>query len=165
MLGDRRQLGAIDDIHVASGKMLPAGLWLEQHLHPLQAWLVLPLFAFFNAGVRLGGGGEGSTEGSIGLGIVAGLFFGKQVGVTAFSWIAVKAGWADLPEGVSWSQIYGLACLAGIGFTMSLFIGELAFSDPALIDRAKLGILVASLLSGVWGVLVLAKSLPRSAAR
>ena len=89
------------------------------------------------------------------LGVIMGLFFGKQIGVTAFSWLAVRLGWAELPAGVGWRQLYGVSLLTGIGFTMSLFIANLAFGDPVVLDQAKIGIFAASLLSGVlgWGLL------------
>jgi NhaA family Na+:H+ antiporter len=99
----------------------------------------------------------------IGIGIVLGLVLGKQIGVTGFSWLIIKNGWADLPNGVSWRQIWGASCLAGVGFTMSLFITELAFDDPSHIGKAKLGILTASLSAGILGYWVLQKSLPKTA--
>ena len=86
---------------------------------------------------------------------------GKQVGVTVFTWLAVTLARAERPEGVSWSQIYGGACLAGIGFTMSMFVDQLAFSDPENVDRAKIGILMASVVAAAWGAVVLAARLPR----
>lgn len=79
-----------------------------------------------------------------------------------FSWLAIRSGYADMPEGVNWAQIWGVSCLAGVGFTMSLFVSELAFKDPDLVSEAKVGILAASLIAGVWGYLVLARSLPRT---
>lgn len=85
------------------------------------------------------------------LGIMLGLFFGKQIGVFGAVWLTVRAGLARLPEGASWLKIYGVACLAGIGFTMSLFIGGLSFSDPALANGVRLGVLSGSLLSAVLG--------------
>jgi NhaA family Na+:H+ antiporter len=151
MLARRSQLDAIVDLHQAAGDMRPPGLTLEEELHPIVAFLILPLFAFFNAGVAVGGEGRGVLGGGVGLGIVLGLVVGKQVGITLFGWIAVKTGWAALPDGVTWGQIYGGACLAGIGFTMSLFVSELAFGPGALLDEAKLGVLLASLVSAVWG--------------
>ena len=84
----------------------------------------------------------------------------KQLGVTFFSWLAIKSGRAAMPEGVTWSQIWGVSCLAGVGFTMALFIDELAFLDPSMIAEAKIGILLASLISGIAGYLVLRKVLP-----
>ena len=90
-----------------------------------------------------------------------GLVLGKQIGITLFSWIAVRSGRADLPDGVTWSQIYGGACLAGIGFTMSLFVTELAFNDAGILARAKVGILAASLVAALWGAVVLHVCLPK----
>jgi NhaA family Na+:H+ antiporter len=152
MLARRSQLDAIVDLHEAAGDMRPPGLTLEEELHPIVALLILPLFAFFNAGVAVG---EGRLAGGVGLGIVLGLVVGKQVGITLFGWIAVRSGWAALPDGVTWGQIYGGACLAGIGFTMSLFVSELAFGPGALLDEAKLGVLLASLVSAAWGFVFL----------
>jgi NhaA family Na+:H+ antiporter len=161
MLVDRSQLDAIIEVDEASKDLRPIGISLEYYLHPGQAFIVLPLFALFNAGVPLGEGFFETLMNPISLGIVAGLFLGKQIGVTLFSWLPIRLGYADLPEGVTWTQIYGVACLAGVGFTMSLFIGELAFSEAILIEEAKIGILTGSLLSAVWGYLVLWRSLPR----
>ena len=93
----------------------------------------------------------GALADPVALGILLGLVLGKQIGVTLFSWLAVRSGIAELPEGIGWRHVYGVGWLAGIGFTMSLFISDLAFSDGALVDTAKLGILAASLISGVVG--------------
>jgi NhaA family Na+:H+ antiporter len=163
MVDDQAQLYALDEIHQKTGDMIPPGIALENHLHPVQAFLILPLFALFNAGVYLGGDALSRVTDPIGLGIFAGLFLGKQIGVVGFSWIAIKSGLADLPDGVHWNQIWGASCLAGVGFTMSLFITELAFDDPAHIATAKLGILEASLVAGVIGYWILGKSLPKIA--
>jgi NhaA family Na+:H+ antiporter len=95
------------------------------------------------------------------LGVVVGLLAGKQIGVMLFSWLAIRSGRASLPENVGWPMIYGASCLAGVGFTMSLFISELAFAGAASTDEAKLGILAGSLLAGVWGYLVLRRALRR----
>jgi NhaA family Na+:H+ antiporter len=163
MVDDRAQLHALDDLHSATGDMIPAGLALEHSLHPLQAFLILPLFALFNAGVALGGDSLSQTTDPVGIGIVLGLVLGKQLGVTGFSWVAIKSGWADLPDGVGWPHIWGVSCLAGVGFTMSLFITELAFDDPSHIGKAKLGILAASLIAGILGYWILGKTLPKVA--
>jgi NhaA family Na+:H+ antiporter len=163
MVDDKAQLHALDDIHRVTGDMIPPGIALEHHLHPLQSFFILPLFALFNAGVVLGGGSLGQTTDPVGLGIVLGLVLGKQIGVVGFSWISIKGGWADLPDGVRWPHIWGVSCLAGIGFTMSLFITELAFDDPSHIGKAKLGILVASLIAGFLGYWILRRSLPEAA--
>ncbi len=127
----------------------------EHGLHIWVAFLILPLFAFANAGVSLGGLSPSDLMSPVPLGIAAGLFIGKQVGVFSACWIAVKLGWARLPEGANWLHIYGVACLTGVGFTMSLFIGTLAFDDATLLNGVRLGVLMGSILSGVMGYLVL----------
>ncbi|MDQ3702505.1 MAG: Na+/H+ antiporter NhaA [Chloroflexota bacterium] len=124
---------------------------LEHALHPWVAFAIIPLFALANAGVTLGGGVAASAAQPVALGIFAGLVLGKQVGITATAWLAVRAGLTALPEGVTWRQVYGAAWLGGIGFTMSLFIATLAFDDEALLVAAKLGILAASLVAGLVG--------------
>lgn len=134
---------------------------MEHGLHPWVVFMILPIFAFANAGVPVLGMEPSSLLAPVPLGIAAGLFFGKQIGIFLASLLAVKTGMAKLPGGVSWVQIYGLACLCGIGFTMSLFIGSLAFEagggpDYAVDDR--IGILAGSFLSAVAGVLVLSKA-------
>ncbi|MBT8449254.1 MAG: Na+/H+ antiporter NhaA [Gammaproteobacteria bacterium] len=130
---------------------------LEHDLHPAVAFGILPLFAFMNAGISFDGLGMDSLLHPVPLGIALGLFFGNQLGVFGFSWLAIKLGIAKMPEAVSWGQLYGVSLLCGIGFTMSLFIASLAFEqggpDYAVDDR--LGILLGSLVSGVLGYLVL----------
>jgi NhaA family Na+:H+ antiporter len=163
MVSDNAQLHVLDDIHETSGDMIPPGIALEHRLHPVQSFLILPLFALFNAGVYLGGDALGQTMDPIALGIIFGLFLGKQIGVLGFSWISIKVGLADLPDGVNWLHIWGASCLAGVGFTMSLFIAELAFDDPSQLGVAKLGILEASLIAGVLGYWILSRSLPKAA--
>lgn len=125
---------------------------MEHALHGWVAFFIMPLFALANAGVSFKGISVGEALlHPVSLGIMVGLFVGKQVGVLAFAWAAVKSGIADLPEGVTWRAVYGVACLAGIGFTMALFIAGLAFDDAATLDRAKMGILAGSLLAGLLG--------------
>ncbi len=129
---------------------------MEHALHGWVAFFIMPLFALANAGVSFKGIAIGEALlHPVSLGIMVGLFVGKQVGVLAFAWAAVKSGMAALPEGVTWRAVYGVACLAGIGFTMALFIAGLAFDDAATLDRAKMGILAGSLLAGLlgWGLL------------
>lgn len=128
---------------------------LEHILHPWTAFMVLPIFAFANAGVSLAGLQISDLFAPLALGIAAGLVIGKQIGVFGFMFIATKIGLVRRPMGVSWMQLYGLACLTGIGFTMSLFIGNLAFVDPAQIETVKLGVISGSLVSGVLGFLIL----------
>ncbi len=123
----------------------------EHALHPWVAFAILPVFAFANAGVPLVGLSPAELAAPIPLGIMLGLFVGKQLGVFAFAWAAVRAGLAQLPSGVSWPQVYGAGLLAGIGFTMSLFIGTLAFADPENVDAVRLGVLSGSLVSALAG--------------
>lgn len=130
---------------------------MEHALLPWVAFGVVPLFALANAGLPLEGVG-GLLASPVAVGIAAGLFLGKQVGVTGFAWLAVRARAASLPAGVGWRHVYGAGCLCGIGFTMSIFIGNLAFAEGTALDTAKAGILLGSVLSGVLGFAVLAGS-------
>jgi NhaA family Na+:H+ antiporter len=132
---------------------------LEHLLHPWTSWVVIPVFALANAGVSIGSSTLGEALGSgVALGVVVGLVAGKSVGVTVFTWTATRTGITRLPEGVGWGQLIGVAALAGIGFTVSLFITSLAFQTPAVQDTAKVGILAASLLAGLLGAVLLARS-------
>ncbi len=126
---------------------------LEHRLHPWVMFGVVPLFGLASAGVAIGGL-EALLQ-PLPLGIALGLFLGKQLGVFGAIWLADRSGAAPRPASLSWRQLYGAALLCGIGFTMSLFIGALAFEDPALVDSAKIGTLAGSLLSGLLGFLVL----------
>jgi NhaA family Na+:H+ antiporter len=138
------------------GKTFSPAHKIEHDLHYWVAFLILPLFAFVNAGVDLRGISPGAMGESVPLGIMAGLFIGKQVGVFGFSWIAIKAGWAKLPKKSTWLQLYGVALLTGIGFTMSLFVNTLAYDDTELFAYAdKLAILLGSFFSGIAGYMVL----------
>ncbi len=130
---------------------------LEHSLHPWVAFGILPLFAFANAGVSFAGMGVKDLGQPVTLGIIAGLFVGKQIGVFVSSWIVIKLGWSRMPAGGSWSLLYGAAMLTGIGFTMSLFIGTLAFEHGEFDYSAavRLGVLVGSLLSAVCGYLMI----------
>ncbi|QTH64685.1 Na+/H+ antiporter NhaA [Psychrosphaera ytuae] len=133
---------------------------MEHGVEPWVAYLILPLFAFANAGVDLSNVGLSALFDPVTLGIIAGLFVGKQLGIFGCCWLAIKAGWAKLPEGANWAQFYGVCALCGIGFTMSLFIGSLAFetAEPSYFAKVKLGVLVASLLSAVVGALLIHSS-------
>jgi NhaA family Na+:H+ antiporter len=129
---------------------------LEHALAPFVGWLVVPLFGFANAGVALGGLGFAGLFAPLPLGVALGLFLGKQAGIFGAVRLCVRLGWATRPDGATWLQIYGVALLCGIGFTMSLFIGALAFAGrPLLVEEAKIGILLGSLLSALTGYLVL----------
>jgi Na+:H+ antiporter, NhaA family len=155
MVTDRQQMEALEVVGQATLDFLPAGFALERYLHPVTAFTVLPVFALFNAGVRFDGSIREALVQPVSLGIVLGLFFGKQLGITLVSWIAVKTRRAELPPGVNLGQIYGASILGGIGFTMSIFVAGLAFPEGPLLSTAKLGILAASTLAGVIGFVVL----------
>lgn len=137
---------------------------LEELLHPWTSFLVVPLFALANAGIPLSGSALAAATGSaITAGVVVGLVVGKVVGVLACAWVAVRLGAARLPDGVGWRHLVGLSGLAGIGFTVSIFVSGLAFTDADLQDQAKVGVLVASVLAALVGSLVL-RSAPRTGA-
>jgi NhaA family Na+:H+ antiporter len=128
---------------------------LEHALNVPVTFLIVPLFGFANAGVDLRGLTADVIFAPMPLGVAAGLFIGKQVGIFSAVWLAVKSGFAAMPRGATWLQVYGVATICGIGFTMSLFIGGLAFSDPTLVEEAKLGTLGGSLLAALVGFLIL----------
>ena len=139
---------------------------LEHALHPWVFFLVMPVFAFANAGVNLSGLSLADLLAPIPLGIALGLFVGKQIGVFGCAWLATRAGICRLPDGVTWPQIYGVALLAGIGFTMSLFIGTLAFPDAEQAAAVRLGVLLGSTISAVAGYAVLrVATAPRAVGR
>jgi Na+:H+ antiporter, NhaA family len=128
---------------------------LEHSLHPWIAFAVLPLFAFANAGVSFDGMRIADLIAPLPSGIALGLIIGKQVGVFGFMLLAVRSGLARLPDGVSWGQLWGLACLTGIGFTMSLFVGSLAFDSATQMDHVRIGVLSGSFVAGLSGFLIL----------
>ncbi len=128
---------------------------IEDSVHPTVAFAVLPLFAFANAGVPFSGLTAETLFSTVTVGIAAGLFFGKQIGVALFTYTAIALGIAKRPEGASWLQIYGVSVLTGIGFTMSLFVGTLALDPIAYSESVRIGVLVGSVLSGIVGVGVL----------
>ncbi|MBI6816933.1 Na+/H+ antiporter NhaA [Pseudomonas syringae pv. aptata] len=131
-------------------------LHLEEKLHPWVAFVVVPIFGFANAGVSLSGITADKLVDPVPLGVALGLLVGKQIGIFAMAALAIRAGLARLPDGSNWGQLYGVAALCGIGFTMSLFIGALAFpGTPELVDEVKVGVLIGSVLSAVLGVVVL----------
>ncbi|XDU74843.1 Na+/H+ antiporter NhaA [Rouxiella sp. WC2420] len=137
---------------------------LERLEHALGSWvtfLVLPIFGFANAGVSLSGMSLGNLTSPVPIGVALGLFLGKQVGVFSLSLLAIKLGLARRPYNSSWMQLYGVSVLCGIGFTMSLFIGNLAFAQsPLLVDEVKVGVLAGSIIAALAGVLILRLALP-----
>jgi NhaA family Na+:H+ antiporter len=136
---------------------------LEHALHPWVTFAIMPVFALANAGVALGSDLSAALTNPISLGIIVGLVVGKQAGILLFSWMAVQSRLATLPSEVTWRHIYGAGWLAGIGFTMSLFIASLAFGDSPLLDLAKVGILAASLIAGVIGWVILRGTIAQKA--
>jgi NhaA family Na+:H+ antiporter len=134
---------------------------LEHALQPWVAFFIMPVFGFANAGVSLSGFGLTQFLQPVTLGTALGLFLGKQIGIFSIVWLAVRLSWADCPRDASWPQVYGVSLLCGIGFTMSLFIGLLAFPDaPALQDAVKVGVLLGSLASAIGGAVVLLVARP-----
>jgi NhaA family Na+:H+ antiporter len=166
VLSNEERQAALHALNRATYKLEPPLHELENRLHPWVAFAIVPVFALANAGVPLGGGLADAVANPVSLGIVAGLVLGKQLGVTLFAWLAVRGGLSELPAGVGWRHIYGAGWLAGIGFTMSLFVTDLAFGEGQLMDAAKLGILAASLIAGVVGWAILrGASGPRKSTR
>jgi NhaA family Na+:H+ antiporter len=139
----------------AQGEPLAAAL--ERGLHPWVAFAVLPMFAFVNAGVTLIGVSPSNLLDSVPLGIAAGLVMGKTAGIFGSCWLMIRSGWAHMPAGANYRQLFGISAVCGIGFTMSLFIGALAFEGfgPEFDTQLKLGVLLGSLISGTIGVLIL----------
>ena len=134
-------------------------LFLEEKLHMWVAFAVVPIFGFANAGVSLAGISMENLVDPVPLGVALGLLVGKQIGIFLLAALAIRMGLAKLPEGSNWAQLYGVALLCGIGFTMSLFIGNLAFAGSAhLIDEVKVGVLIGSTLAAIGGVLILRRS-------
>ncbi len=151
----------VDNIQSACKEISSPLQRLEHTLHPYVSFFIMPLFALANAGIKLEGNIIDALSSNIALGVMAGLFFGKQFGILLFTWIGVKLKLGKLPSDLGWPHIYGLGALAGVGFTMSLFIAHLAFHDAESLQLAKIGILVISIISSIFGVLVLINSKPK----
>ncbi len=148
------QIEEIDNLEDWTEKVQSPLQHLEHKLHNWVAFLIMPVFALSNAGIAIRGNSDMDTY--LAFTIMAGLVLGKLLGISVFSWLSVKTGLADLPEGVNFKQIIGIGLLAGVGFTMSIFVANLAFPEhPQLLDSAKLGILLGSLVAGIGGYLVL----------
>ncbi len=156
-LTNKAQRSAIMAIEIAAEHAQTPLQRLEHILHPWVSYFIMPVFALANAGVVLKGDLFSTLVQPVTLGIMTGLIFGKQIGVFIASYIAVKFKWADLPSGMTWKRLYGLSWLAGIGFTMSLFITSLAFTETKILVMAKAGILFASLISGTVGAFILSR--------
>lgn len=150
-----RQRGVLEELGDASREVESPLQRLEYVLHPWVAFVIIPIFALSNAGVSLGDVGVSGLASTVTWGILLGLVIGKPVGIVFFSWLGVKLGIASIPKDIGWLQILGASLLGGIGFTMSIFITGLAFMDGALVAQSKLAILIASLVSGVTGFVIL----------
>lgn len=135
---------------------------IEHDLHSTIAFFVLPIFAFCNSGINLSNATLEFFTHGVPVGIALGLFLGKQLGIFGFIWLGIQLKFSSMPEGMSWGSLYGMSALCGIGFTMSLFIGSLAFdtSSSQMVFDERLGIIIGSLVSGVVGTLILQKTLP-----
>ena len=149
------QHAALWDLEEATEQAQAPMMRMEHGLHEWVAFFIVPLFALANAGVALTGDLGAMLTDPVVVAVVLGLVVGKQVGITAATWLVVRSGRASLPEGVHWRHIYGVAWLGGIGFTMSLFIGELAYHESPALGLAKIGILLASVVAGIGGYLIL----------
>ena len=151
---------------VALGLLTPTGRFrgrrvletLEHRLHPISAFAIVPLFALANAGVQFGGGAlADAADSRLAWAIAAGLLLGKVLGIAGATFLGLRLGWGTLPEGVRRAQVWGLAALGGIGFTVSLFIAQLAYDDPEIVSTAKIGIFAGSLLSAAIGAWLLVR--------
>lgn len=154
------QIAKLKEVESASDRVISPLQSLEDNLHGAVNYLILPLFAFVNAGVMFSGGGE--LVGSVGIAVAAGLLLGKFIGIYLFTWIVIKTGLTPMPPGMDWKNLGGVALLGGIGFTVSLFIANLSFgANPVLLNQAKFGVLVGSILSGLLGYIILRVVLAR----
>ncbi len=157
---NEQQQSAVQAIETSATNLQSPLQRLEHALHPWVAFFIMPIFALANAGVAIEGSIGASLTETVSLGIIAGLAIGKPLGITLFSWLALRIGLATLPADISMKHIHGAGWIAGIGFTMALFIAGLAFGSSPLLTTAKIGILAASLLAGGIGFLILRRIKP-----
>ena len=163
--GGHKKAHLIDDVITTYSRSQAPLDYLLHQLERFVAIVIMPIFALANAGVQFDAEVFGDAMSmQVALAVGAGLFFGKPIGITLFSWLSVRLGFAVLPSGVNWPALAGTGLLAGIGFTMALFVTNLAFSDAILISGSKIGIFAGSLLSAVIGVLILQRTLPEAGA-
>lgn len=161
------QIHTLKSIESAADKMISPLQDLEDNLHTLINYIVIPLFAFANAGIDLSAMSLGSVLSGVSLAVMLGLVVGKFLGVFSFSWVAVRFGFVSLPAGASWKSFASVCVVCGIGFTVSMFIADLSYAGlgakgSALLDQAKLGVLLGSVISAVIGCVLLNKTLPKS---
>jgi NhaA family Na+:H+ antiporter len=162
LIHDAKRRNKLSSLTLAVEDAIPPAIAMEHRLHPFQSFLILPLFALFSAGVAFDAQTLEGFPTAVSLGVILGLVLGKPVGIILASWIVIKLANIEL-NGVTMPMLLGAGCLAGIGFTMSIFISELAYTNETFINQAKVGILIASLASGMLGALVLHKTLPEDA--
>jgi NhaA family Na+:H+ antiporter len=162
LIHDAKRRNKLSSLTLAVEDAIPPAIAMEHRLHPFQSFLILPLFALFSAGVAFDAETLEGFPTAVSLGVIVGLVLGKPVGIMIASWGVMKLANIEL-NGVTLPMLLGAGCLAGIGFTMSIFISELAYTNETFINQAKVGILIASLASGVLGALVLHKTLPEDA--
>ena len=155
------QIDVLKSIESASDKVISPLQFMEDRMHGMVNYVIMPLFAFANAGITLSGG-EGDIAGLVTYAVVLGLVLGKFAGIYLFTWLAVRMRITSLPQGMDWKNVAGVSLLGGIGFTVSLFIANLSFgaTDEALLNQAKLGVLAGTILAGVVGYIVLSFVLP-----
>ncbi len=159
LLLNKEQLEALDNLEVYYNKVHSPLQYLEHKMHGFTSFFVMPVFALANAGVLLSAPAGESVIGPLSYNIAIALIAGKVLGILIFAWIGVKLKITDLPQGTNWIQMAGLGFLGGIGFTMSMFISSLAFQDAGLLNHAKIGILVGSLVAGISGYILLKSTL------
>ncbi len=156
-LANQHQQENVQEMEISCHKLLSPLLRLEHALHPFVSFFILPLFAFCNAGLIIGGDWLVNLSSASSLGIALGLVIGKPLGIVLFTYVAVRLKWAVLPYDLSFKHILGVGFLAGVGFTMALFINGLAFSNPAFIDINKMAIFISSLIAGITGYIILSR--------
>jgi len=161
LLNNRRQHSIMSEIESICRNVESPLISTEQKLHPWVTYFIIPLFALANAGVNLSGEPGCIVGHPVSVGIITGLLLGKQIGIVLGAWMMIKLNLSSLPHGVSWSQLYGVSWLGGIGFTMSLLITNLAFIDPSNLYFAKVGILSASILAAITGWIILKNVNPK----
>jgi NhaA family Na+:H+ antiporter len=153
-----RQIETVEELQQAAGAVIPAGPALEHYLHPVAAFGILPLFALVNTGIVLDTSILKALAHPAGLGVLLGLVLGKQAGIMAAAWLVIRTRLAEMPRGITWRQIYGIAVLAGVGFSIALFVSDLAIDNEQLMGYSRAGILTASAICAVAGYCILRRS-------
>lgn len=159
-----KQIEKLKRVETASDRVISPLQSMEDNLHNMVSYVILPLFAFANAGVVFSGS-SGDVVGGVTIAVMMGLILGKFIGIFTFTWAAVRSGFIPMPMGMNWKNLAGVALLGGIGFTVSLFIGNLSFGStaPDLLNQAKMGVIAGSVIAGIIGYFVLSKVLPKEA--